>query len=278
MRTFCLVFILCAATVSAQWVNHPTPGLPRTRDGKPNLAGRAPRINGKPDLSGVWHVEPTSLEEMKRIFGADVESTSVPGMEPDSVSKYALNVLADFTPENAPMRPEAAVLFRERAGAMAKDHPGGKCLPLGLPFAYLVSEVTKIVQTPGVIVMLFESDGSHRQIYTDGRTHPRDPEPVWLGYSVGVWEGDTLVATTVGFNDKSWLDGIGHPHSDALRMTERFRRRDYGHIDEEITFDDPKMYTRPFSIKVTHLLVPDSDVGEFFCNENEKDRARMDVK
>src|SRR5712691_8236142 len=126
MRKLCIVFMLVATGASAQWVNHPTPGLPRTRDGKPNLAARAPRINGKPDLSGVWHVEPTSLEEMKRLFGADVESTSVPGMEPDSVSKYALNVLADFTPENAPMRPEAAALFRERAGAMAKDHPGGK--------------------------------------------------------------------------------------------------------------------------------------------------------
>ena len=161
---------------------------------------------------------------------------------------------------------------------MAKDHPGGKCLPLGLPFAYLVSEVTKIVQTPGLIVMLFESDGSHRQIYTDGRKHPRDLDPIWLGYSVGAWEGDTLVVNTIGFNDKSWLDGIGHPHSDALRLTERFRRRDVGHMDEEITFDDPKMYTRPFSVKVTHRLVLDSDVGEMFCNENEKDRARMDLK
>ena len=278
MRTFCVVFLLFAATVSAQWLNHPTPGTPRMRDGKPNLSASTPRQNGKPDLSGVWHVVPTPLDEMKRLFGPDVDATSVPGMETDSVSKYALNILADFKPEEAPMRPETAAIFRERAEAFARDHPGAKCLPLGLPFAYLVSEVTKIVQTPGLIVMLFESDGSHRQIYTDGRKLPENPDPIWLGYSVGKWQGDTLVVETVGFNDKSWLDGIGHPHSERLRLTERFRRRDFGHLDEEITFDDATMYTRPFSVKVTHALVLDSDVGEFFCNENEKDRVRMNVK
>ena len=278
MRTFCVAFLLLAGTASAQWVNHPTPGTPRTRDGKPNLTAPAPRANGKPDLSGVWHVVPTPLDEMKRLFGPNVDATSVPGMEPDSVSKYALNILADFKPEDAPMRPGAAALFGERARSFAKDHPGAKCLPLGLPFAYLVSEVTKIVQTPGQIVMLFESDGSHRQIYTDGRTLPPNPDPVWLGYSVGTWEGTTIVVNTVGFNDKSWLDGIGHPHSEALRLPERFRRRDFWHLDEEFTIDDPQMYTRPFTFKLTHALVPDTDVGEFFCNENEKDRARMDVK
>jgi hypothetical protein len=257
----------------AQWLNYPTPGTPRTRDGKPNLTARAPRAsNGKPDLSGVWHVEPTPLEEQKRIFGNDIEKLSVPGMERDTISKYGLNILADFKPEDSPIRPEAAALLRRRS---QEERPTARCLPAGIPMATLFSEPQKIVQTPGLIVIMLELDSAHRQIYTDGRKLPADPEPVWLGYSVGKWEGETLVVETAGFNDKSWLDGMGHPHSEAMRVVERYRRRDVGHLDEEITIDDPKMYTRPFSIKVTHLLEPDSDILEYFCAENEKDRMHI---
>jgi hypothetical protein len=126
-----------------------------------------------------------------------------------------------------------------------------------------------------LIVIMLELDSAHRQIYTDGRRRPADPEPLWLGYSVGRWERDTLVVETAGFNDKSWLDGMGHPHSEALRVVERYRRRDFGHLDEEITIDDPKMYTRPFTIKATHLLEADSDILEYFCAENEKDRIHL---
>lgn len=273
------LIVLFAGGLCAQWMNYPTPGTPRTRDGKPNLTAPAPRAsNGKPDLSGLWHVQPTPREEMNRVFGADLikaaDRTSVPGMELDTISKYALNIFADFKAEDTPMRPEAAKLFGQRAAGAVRD-PGVDCLPLGIPISSLVSEVHKIVQTPGLIVILLEVDNAHRQIYTDGRKLPVDPQPSWLGYSAGKWDGDTLVVDTVGFNDKAWLDVLGHPRSEAMHLVERYHRRDFGHLDVEMTFDDPKMYTQPFSIRITHQLIPDSDILEYFCAENEKDRAHQ---
>jgi len=274
-----ILIAFLAGSVGAQWVSYPAPGTPRTRDGKPNLTAPAPRAsNGKPDLSGLWHVQPTSVEEMKRLFGDDLikasDATSVPGMELDTISKYAINIFADLKPGEEPMRPEAAALFGKRAQGGVRD-PGVDCLPLGIPISSLVSEVHKVVQTPGLIVILLEVDNAHRQIYTDGRKLPVDPQPSWLGYSVGKWEGDTLVVDTAGFNDKAWLDILGHPRSESMRLTERYHRRDFGHMDVEMTFDDPKMYTKPFTIKVTHQLIPDSDILEYFCAENEKDRAHQ---
>ena len=265
--------------VQAQWIRYPTPGIPRTADGKPNVSAPAPRAaDGKPDLSGLWHVEPTPLAEMKRLFGADMDKVSVPGMEPDTISKYAINILQDFKPEDAPMRPAAAALFRRRLEGAADVFSATYCLPAGIPLSTLVSEVAKIVQTPGLTLIMLEVDSAVRQIYTDGRPHPVDRNPSWLGYSVGKWEGDVFVVDTVGFNDKTWLDAIGHPHSEGMHLVERYRRRDFGHLDVEITIDDPQMYTKPFTIKVTHLLQADTDILEYFCNENEKDRGHLGLK
>ncbi len=272
-----VLFALFSTSAFAQWLNYSVPGTPRTRDGKPNLTAPAPRAsNGKPDLSGVWHVQPTGMKEMKRLFGERADATDVPGMELDTISKYGLNILQDFKPEEWPIRPAAAQIMRGRTGA---DFPATHCLPLGIPLAGMLSEPTKIVQSPKLIAILYEADDKHRQIYTDGRVLPKEfDQPAWLGYSVGRWEGDTLVVETAGFNDKTWLDVIGHPHSEALRVVERYHRRDFGHMDVEMTFDDPKMYTKPFTIKITNELWADSDIFEFFCNENEKDRAHMDAK
>jgi hypothetical protein len=135
-----------------------------------------------------------------------------------------------------------------------------------------------VIQTPALILVRNEYENTFRQIYTDGRKAPAAPEPLWLGYSVGKWEADTLVVDTVGFNDQGWLDGMGHPRSEALHVTERFHRRDFGHLDVEVTIDDPKVYTRSFSVKFTELLLPDSDVTEYFCSENEKDRSHIGGK
>jgi hypothetical protein len=273
LRLWLTVFLALLCTCAqAQWLNYPTPGIPRTSDGKPDLSAPAPRASdGKPDLSGVWHVHPTSLAEMKRIFGGSISAGNVPGMEIDTISKYALNILLDFKPEDAPIRPKAAEIFRTRAPGSS---PGDQCLPLGIPDAGLVSEPNKIAQSPGLIVIMYESDGTHRQIYTDGRALPKEFEqPAWLGYSAGKWAGDTLVVETAGFNDKTWLDLGGHPHSEALRIVERYHRRDFGHLDVEMTFDDRQMYTEPFSIKFTEDLWADFDIFEYFCNENEKDRV-----
>jgi hypothetical protein len=266
---------LLGSTVSAQWVNFHSPGTPRLPDGRPNLAARAPRAaNGRPDLSGVWHVQPNSREEMKRLFGNDVDAIEVPGMEIDTVSKYAINIFQDLKPQEWPMKPAAAEIMKRRR---PEDFPPTFCLPAGIPISTMLSEVSKIVQTPGLILVMLELGGT-RQIYTDGRKHMPDNSPSWLGYSVGRWEGDTLVVDTVGFNGKTWLDIIGHPQSEQARLTERYRRRDFGHMDIEITIDDPTFYTRPFSVKVTHELQADDDILEYFCNENEQDRKRMGLQ
>jgi hypothetical protein len=270
-----LLFLALGQSAAAQWLNHPTPGTPRTKDGKPILTAPAPKTaDGKPDLSGVWHVQPTGRAEMKRLFGNDVDKVEVPGMEIDTISKYAINIFQDFKPADAPRRPEALEVLKRRGESGIELLPLTHCLPGGIPLSTMVSEVSKIVQTPGLTLIMLELGGV-RQIYTDGRTHMKDPSPSWLGYSVGKWEGDTLVVDTIGFNGKSWLDAIGHPQSEQARLIERYRRRDFGHMDVEVTIDDPTYYTTPFSVKVTHLLQPDTDILEYFCNENEKDRPHM---
>jgi hypothetical protein len=274
-RTVCVLIALTAASANAQWLNYPTPGTPRTRDGKPNLTAPVRRAaNGKPDLSGVWEVEPTPADEMTRLFGGGGDLSAL-GDSPSAFSKYLVNILADFKPEDAPLRPEFADLLRQRRG---KETPLLHCLPIGVPADDLLPGPFKIIQTSGLILMRNEYENTLRQIYTDGRKPPADPDPLWLGYSVGRWEADTLVVDTVGFNDKGWLDGIGHPQSEALHVTERFRRRDFGHLDVQVTIDDPKVYTKPFSVKFTELLLPDSDIVEYFCAENEKDRSHIEGK
>jgi hypothetical protein len=261
----------------AQWLNLPTPGTPRTRDGKMNLSAPAPRMaNKKPDLSGVWHVEPTPLAEMKRLFGEHADATDVPGMELDTISKYGVNILQDFKPEDAPLRAAALTVMKQREGL---DLTSSRCLPFGMPLSTMLSEPMKIIQSPRMVAMLFEAEDKYRQIYMDGRTLPKEfDQPAWNGYSVGKWDGETLIVETAGFNDKSSLDVIGHPHSEALRVIERYHRRDFGHLDVDMTFDDPVMYTKPFSIKVTYDLWPDADIYEFICSENEKDKAHSALK
>jgi hypothetical protein len=276
-RGFGVLFAGALLFAPGQWLNYPTPGTPRGFDGKPNLSAKAPRAsNGKPDLSGVWRTAYDSSADNERLFGAPVTAFSVPGDDPSTFSKYFLNILVDFKAEDNPMRPAAVELFRKNTEKKANSS-SARCLPQGLPRTDINSYAPfKILQTPGVIAVLYEVDNTHRQIYTDGRTLPVDPQPTWGGYSVGRWDGDTLIVDAAGFNDGTWLDSGGHPHSEALRVHERFYRRDFGHMDLTVTVDDPGMYTKPFTIKVTELLQPDTDILESVCNENEKDRARLD--
>jgi hypothetical protein len=261
--------LMCA---HAQWLNYPAPGSPRTRDGKPDLSAKAPRASdGKPDLSGVWQTEFAAPGEIERLYGPEVSAFVEPGDDPRTFSKYFWNILADFKPAEAPIRPQAVALQRENA---KRGSNPSHCLPLGIPAADILAYAPfKVIQAHDVIVVMYEVDNTHRQVYTDGRKLPTDPQPAWLGYSVGKWEGDTLVVDTAGFNDKTQLDGFGHPHSEAMRVQERFHRRDFGHMDLQLTVDDPKMYLKPITVKVTEVLLPDSDVLESICNENEKDTA-----
>lgn len=278
MNKLLVTGIILAAALQAQWVTYRDPAVPRTKDGKPNLAAPAPRVNGKPDLSGLWQVDPSPIEDLRAMFGKDLETFSVPGDDARSFSKYVVDILADVKPEDEPLRPEAAKILQERAPLFGRDITTSRCLPAGITFGDLLPGAIKIFQTPGATLVLYEGDGTHRQIYTDGRKHPANPDPLWLGYSVGKWDGDTFVVDTIGLNDKTWLDGLGHPHSESLHLTERFHRRDFGHMDLQITVDDPKMYTRVFTIKVSYHLLPDTDIIESFCQENEKDLSHIAVK
>jgi hypothetical protein len=254
---------LCA---QAQWLNQPTPGAPRTPAGKVNMTGPVSRVNGKPDLSGVWQAqgEPRAPEGL---FGLG-ESTN---------SKYFRDVLSDFKPGEEPLTPAASEIFRQH-GQPGVVGPSQICLPDGVPHADLLPEPFKIIQTPGEILILYEVETIFRQIFTDGRKLPADPSPTWLGYSVGTWEGDNLVVDTAGFNSLSWLDARGHAHSEDLRVQERFHRRDFGHMDVAVTITDPKTFTRPITINFVEELLPDTDVFEHICSEDEKDAAHQPGK
>ena len=269
----CLAFAMSA---QAQWVDQKSAGIPRTRDGKPNLAARTPTTaDRRPDLSGIWTTDPTPLAELNRLF-PDLGSLAVPGDGPEFFNKYFLNVLADFDPKDSPLRSQYIPLLLQRGvEGQGKDHPTARCLPAGVPMGDLLGIPRRFIQVPGLLVVLYEGINPQRLIYMDGRKHPVDPHPAWLGYSVGTWEGDTLVVDTRGFNDRSWLDAFGHPHSEAMRTTERIRRRDFGHLDVQVTIDDPTMYTKPFSIRYTQTLTPDTDILESICAENERDLQHL---
>jgi hypothetical protein len=242
LRLFWLALAYLAIPLPGQWINYPTPRIPRTKDGKPNLSAPAPKTpDGKPDLSGIWQVP---------------------------VPKYLENLAADGV--EVPMRPWAQTLYKERQENDAKDRPSGHCLPHSVTDFDAHFTPKKVIQTPGQIAMLFESYHSYREIFTDGRPLPEIHEPAWFGYSVGKWEGDTLVVNTVGINEKTWLDDGGHPHSDALHIIERFRRPDFGHIQLQLTIDDSKAYTKPWTVNIPWEFVPDTELLDWVC-ENEKD-------
>jgi hypothetical protein len=271
-----IAFLGLSTCAHAQWLNYRAAGTPRTHDGKANLSAPAPRAsNGKPDLSGIWQAEGAPFKELVKY----VPDNGVNGVGESDPSLYFFNVLADFKPEEAPLQPAAVVGLRQAGETIGKGGPASLCLPTSpVPIAEVEPSPFKIVQTPGLMLFLYEADTAFRQIYLDGRKHPDNPQPSWLGYSVGRWEGDALVVDAIGLSDKTPLDIVGHPHSDAMRVTERFHRRDFGHMDVQITIDDPKTYTRPFTYKFIDRLLPDTDLIESFCTENEKDTAHMAVK
>ena len=251
--------MMFAAQGYAQWAKSTDASIQRTKDGQPNLSARAPKTpDGKIDLSGLWLV--------------DADPKGKPqGVENAVFPRYFINIAADLKPEEVPLRPEAAALLKKRLASGGKDIPASYCKPTGVPMLNSVPLPVKIIQTPRLILILYEEGTVYRQIFLDGRRPIKDAEPRFMGYSSGKWDGDVLVVETVGFNDQTWLDGMGHPHSDALRLIERFRRRDAGHLEIETTIDDPKMYTNTITYTPTMTLVPDEDLLEYFCNDNEKD-------
>jgi len=251
-RGVILPFLLACATgdtVVAQWVSIPLPGTPRTSDGTPNLKAPTPRTaDGNPDLSGIWHADD---------------------------NRYNANLLALGT--EAPMLPWAAELYKRRVDTIGYDRPGRFCMPHGVPDAMTVAGLPfKILQMPGVTVVLFEEFHKYRQIHSDGRPLPADPDPAWYGYSIGRWESETFVVETAGFKEGSWLDNDGHPHTESLRTTERFRRTDFGSMTLDVTIDDPNAYSRPWTSQtIRFVLVPDTELLEHLCENN---REVADIK
>ncbi len=249
-------------SLSAQWATYPKAGAPRTPDKRVNLDAPAPRTaDGKPDLSGVW-------ESVRSGSGQQVVGVDPP---PLSRTSQFWNIGAGLEGD-LPLRPWASELRNKRVADVSKDNPDAHCLPIGFTQLHNHPQPRKIIQTPSLIVMLYEANGGVRQIFMDGRALPdNDPQPWWYGYSVGRWEGDTLVVETTGFRDGGWLDVNGAPLTDAAKLTERFRRVNYGNMEIEVTVDDPKAYTRPWTaVKMHHRLLPDEELIEFVCGENEK--------
>lgn len=245
--------LVCAAggSAAAQWLSLPLPGTPRTSDGKPNLAAPTPRTaDGKPDFTGVWNLD------------------RIPDLNPNA------NLLPKGT--EAPMLPWAAELYERRVATHGYDRPMTRCMPHGVPDAVTSPYMFKFIQTPGVMVILYEEFHKYRQIHTDGRALPVDPDPAYYGYSIGRWEGETFVVDTAGFKEGSWLDNDGHPHTEALRTTERFRRMNFGRMEMAVTIDDPKAYSRPWtSATMRFILRPDTELLEHLC-ENNRDLERLE--
>jgi hypothetical protein len=253
----------------AQWLKYPTDGAPRTADGKPNLKAPVPRLpDGKPDFSGIWHAgnRVPCTPEINRFIDC---GTEIGG------SKLTLNLGLDLPGGTLPYQPWAAELTRKRNADFSRDDPHVRCLPDNPPRAWTLPHLTKALHSPKLLVLLYEVNAMYRQIFTDSRPFPQDMNPTWNGYSVGRWDGDTLVVETRGFRDNLWIDMQGSPMSDAAKMTERIRRPNYGTLEIALTIDDPKVYTKPFTVRLTQSLEVDTELVDEFCLENEKSYERM---
>ncbi len=273
-----LFTLLIPASSFAQWLDYVPEGTPLKDDGTVNLSAPTPRTaDGKPDLSGVWDHEKATLKDLQHAFGPDYDpakQNSLIGMEDESVHKYGFNALLDVDPEQVKLTPEGEALMQRRR---AERDTSNVChSEYGWPVLGLLSEPIKLVQAPEETVLLYEIDHEHRQIFADGRKFPEEFNfPAFLGYSIGHWEGDTFVVDTRGFNERTPIDAMGHPRSESMHVTERYSRPDYGHLHSEVTFDDPTVYTKPFTITINYDLVPNFDIFEMYCNQNEKDREHM---
>ena len=250
-----LSLVLLAVPSFAQWLNYPTAKVPSGPDGKPNLSAPAPKAaDGRPDLSGVWQAE---------------------GQE------FFFDLASGLKPGEVVMLPWAKALQQRRVDREHGDDPLARCLPHGVPRVNTNGLFPfKIIQTPGLVVILYEQLYLFRQVFLDGRKLAENPNPSWLGYSTGRWDGDTLVIETSGFNDQTWLDtSVGHPASEALHVIERFHRRNFGTLEVQATINDPKAYAKPWTSKIQKMnLQLDTDLMEFICNENEKDQTHMPAK
>ena len=289
-----------ATPAGAQWPPYPTPNVPRNADGLPNLTGPTPRTADRhPDLTGLWEIYFSSIapppppgqaspsRSLQDTADAPAGSEpnqlgltpSTPPVDPDAPPRATFFDIGANIPGGLPFQPWAKELRAQRMADNQKDNPDANCLPMGFMQLHGHPQPRKIVQTPNLIVIMYEGNSGLRQIFLDGRSLPEineDLQPWWYGYSVGHWEGDTLVVESAGFRDDGWLDVYGSPLTDQGRLIERWRRPDYGHLEIDITVDDPKAYTKPFTVRVSHQVMLDQELIEFVCNENEKSSQHYD--
>jgi hypothetical protein len=268
-----LALIISATAMFAQWPGYNTPG-PRTKDGKIDFDGPPPRTpEGKPDFSGLWepaHVKGAKGPGAEGLNGTAPLPFAIPSSPDDPPVAQFFNIGAGFKDGLLPFTPWGAQVRAQRKGNNNKDNPDALCLPLGLTQLHMHPQPRKILQTPRAIAILYEANGNVRQILTDGRPQPNnDPSPWWYGYSVGHWDGDTLVVETTGFRDDVWLDVEGSPLTNSGKMTERWRRPKFGWMQIDITIEDPKAYSKPFTVRVNHQLMPDTELMEFVCQERD---------
>jgi len=258
------------APVAAQWLKYPTAGIPRTADGKPDLKAPTPRTrDGKPDFSGMW-LTADGPPCPQKTSGQDFIEC---GIElPISVLGFNIGVKI---PGGLPYQPWAAELAKKRTAENSKDDPHARCLPDTFLRSYGLPHIQKFIQVPGLLVMLDEMNAGYRQVFTDGRPLPQDPVPAWNGYSTAKWDGDTLVIDSIGFRDDLWLDMAGSTISEKATVHERMRRLDYGHLQIEATVDDPKVYTKPWTVTMNQRIVVDTELVDEICLENEKSSQRM---
>jgi len=264
-----LALILASATGSAQWLRYPTDGLPRTADGKFNAAAPAPKLpDGKPDLSGLWHAaqarQCTNAAGQPAPCGIELGGSPLGG-------NLGRNLPGGFLP----YQPWARKKMDERHAVLAIDDPHVRCLPDNPPRHWTLPHLTKLVHTPKLLVMMYEVNAMYRQVFIDGRPFPADMNPSWNGYSVGRWEGESLVVETRGFRDDLWADTWGSPMSDAAKMIEKFTRKNFGSMEIELTIDDPKVYTKPFTVVLNEVIEPDTELVDEICAEGEKDYERL---
>ena len=252
------------ATLDAQWLNYPTRGVPRSADGKPHLSAPAPRaLDGRPDFSGIWQLEP------------DASCPPGIGCQVDYPVGSEFRNIGAKLPGGLPYQPWAAALVKERTEQLGKDDPVGFCKPGGAVRILTYPPYRKFLQLPDLFLILSERDVTYRQIFVDGRPLPNDPDPTFNGYSTGRWDGDALVVQTNGLREGTWLDRNGSPISGDAKMTERFRRVNFGRLDIDLTIDDPKVYTRPWTVTLRQRIVVDTELLDYHCNDNEKSRPHM---
>ena len=270
------IVILAGApgSVDAQWFDYPSPGAPRTASGQVDLSAPAPRLaDGRPDLSGVWMTaEPLCVlrgtAPVSEVLKLNPPTRKCPPRTA-SFSRQSINLGIDM-PGGLPYQPWLAKLVDERTANQAIDDPHIRCLPDTFVRAYGLPHYVKFVQTPNLLVMLNEYNGVYRQVFMDGRPLPKDPNPSWQGYSTAVWAGETLVIDTIGFRDDSWIDWGGSVVTEAARVRERIRRTDFGHLEIEVTVDDPKAYTKPWTVTLRQQFAADTELIDEICAEGER--------